>query len=60
MADLRVVDGTLGHLGLSEYPQPKDAWLSIRRACIRLLERYADDENTRVDLRKLWRGHSGS
>jgi len=34
--------------------------MSIRRACIRLLEEYADDKNTKVDLRKLWRGDSGS
>ena len=38
----------------------KDAYKSIMSACIRLLEEYADDKNTRVDLRTLWKGHSGS
>ena len=38
----------------------KEQYQDMRNACIRLLDGYADDENTRIDLRTLWNGRSGT
>ena len=38
----------------------KDMYTNIRNACLQLLEEHADDDNTRIDLRTLWKGRSGN